>query len=253
MNNQDQKWLENLELFREYVELYNKLPTYSTIYKDITLGQWMARQKTKYKQGRLSEFEMGLINKIIDKTKISNKLNQQNCANNTLYNKNLNNKKISIDILNCGIEKLDFSSRIYNCLKRNNINTVQEIIDNLDELPNIKGLGKSCFNEIQKKLYEYGFLSLDNSKFKNINYEFIHYDDSEEDSSQMQNTECSYDETYKYFIVYTYIRNKTINIGNCFITSPIKIINHNTIKYISELIEKGYKVPKVTIVNYFEV
>lgn len=59
------------------------------------------------------------------------------------------------------IEDLDFSTRTYNTLKLNRLNTVEEIVDfvdgNIVKLQRIRGIGKNGVNEIVKKLEERGF------------------------------------------------------------------------------------------------
>lgn len=59
--------------------------------------------------------------------------------------------------LSIPIEDLDLSVRSYNCLKRNGIQTIQELtIKSRSEIEKIKNLGKKSLREIQKKLVDYG-------------------------------------------------------------------------------------------------
>ena len=55
------------------------------------------------------------------------------------------------------IEEIEFSVRAYNCLKRANINTVQDLIDKKEsEVSKIRNLGKKSFKEIIDKVNEMG-------------------------------------------------------------------------------------------------
>ncbi|MCM1277081.1 MAG: hypothetical protein NC299_17265 [Lachnospiraceae bacterium] len=56
-----------------------------------------------------------------------------------------------------GIENLGFSVRTFNCLARYGIKSVKGILENWDELPNIRNLGIGCAVEIIDKMYELGF------------------------------------------------------------------------------------------------
>ena len=53
------------------------------------------------------------------------------------------------------IEKLDLSVRAYNCLKRAEINTVQDILDRLEELPRVRNLGAKAYVEVMDKVRQY--------------------------------------------------------------------------------------------------
>jgi DNA-directed RNA polymerase alpha subunit len=57
--------------------------------------------------------------------------------------------------LDTPIEELDISVRAYNCLKKANINTMLDIM-HVENLIDIRNLGRICANEIYKKLLEYG-------------------------------------------------------------------------------------------------
>lgn len=60
-------------------------------------------------------------------------------------------------VLDMPIEDLDLSVRSYNCLKRANIQTVQELIDRSEEDMNkIRNLGKKSLKEIKEKVVELG-------------------------------------------------------------------------------------------------
>ena len=53
-NKKDRKWLENFELLKEYIFIYNKLPLKNTIFKNKKIGSWLGVQKTKSNKGDLS-------------------------------------------------------------------------------------------------------------------------------------------------------------------------------------------------------
>ena len=56
------------------------------------------------------------------------------------------------------IDDLDFSVRTYNCLKRQGIETLDELRNYTDqELMNIRNFGQKSFDEVHEKLAEYGF------------------------------------------------------------------------------------------------
>ena len=53
------------------------------------------------------------------------------------------------------IEDCDFSVRTYNCLKRVGMKTLGDI-KSVEQLQNVRNLGKRCVNEVVDKLMEYG-------------------------------------------------------------------------------------------------
>ncbi len=60
--------------------------------------------------------------------------------------------------LEMSIEDLDLSVRSYNCLKRANINTVEELTEKTeDEMMKVRNLGKKSLEEVVQKLEELGF------------------------------------------------------------------------------------------------
>ena len=64
-------------------------------------------------------------------------------------------------ILSMKIEDMDFSVRSYNCLKRANIHTVEDLIRKTeDEMLKVRNLGKKSLDEVMQKLEQYG-LSLE--------------------------------------------------------------------------------------------
>lgn len=57
--------------------------------------------------------------------------------------------------LDMQVEELDLSVRSYNCLKRANINTVQELVNKTDsEMMKVRNLGKKSLEEVKNKLAE---------------------------------------------------------------------------------------------------
>lgn len=68
-------------------------------------------------------------------------------------------KKIDVitKTLETPIEEIEFSVRTYNCLKRANINTVQDLIDKREaEVTKIRNLGKKSLKEVLDKVNEMG-------------------------------------------------------------------------------------------------
>ena len=68
-------------------------------------------------------------------------------------------KKVDIitKTLETPIEEIEFSVRTYNCLKRANINTVQDLIDKREaEVTKIRNLGKKSLKEVIEKVNEMG-------------------------------------------------------------------------------------------------
>ena len=64
-------------------------------------------------------------------------------------------------ILSMKIEDMDFSVRSYNCLKRANIHTVEDLCRKTeDEMLKVRNLGKKSLDEVMQKLEAYG-LSLE--------------------------------------------------------------------------------------------
>ncbi|MGP1410186.1 MAG: DNA-directed RNA polymerase subunit alpha [Peptoanaerobacter stomatis] len=61
-------------------------------------------------------------------------------------------------VLEMTIEELDLSVRSYNCLKRANINTVEQLTaKSEDEMMKVRNLGKKSLEEVIQKLHELGF------------------------------------------------------------------------------------------------
>lgn len=60
-------------------------------------------------------------------------------------------------VLEMSIDELELSVRSSNCLKRTNINTVEELISKTEEeMSKVRNLGKKSLNEIKKKLADIG-------------------------------------------------------------------------------------------------
>ena len=56
------------------------------------------------------------------------------------------------------IDELEFSVRAYNCLKRANINTLQDLTEKSEnEMMKIRNLGKKSLKEVIDKVKEMGF------------------------------------------------------------------------------------------------
>ena len=66
-------------------------------------------------------------------------------------------------VMEMSIDELELSVRSYNCLKRANINTIQELISkSLDDMMKVRNLGRKSLDEITAKLSEL------NLSFKNV-------------------------------------------------------------------------------------
>ena len=60
-------------------------------------------------------------------------------------------------VLEMTVEELDLSVRSYNCLKRANINTVEELTQRTEEdMMKVRNLGKKSLDEVKGKLAELG-------------------------------------------------------------------------------------------------
>lgn len=58
-------------------------------------------------------------------------------------------------INNVDLDNLDLSVRTWNCLRRALINNVQDIVDNIDNLPRVRNLGQKCYDEVLDKIKPY--------------------------------------------------------------------------------------------------
>jgi DNA-directed RNA polymerase subunit alpha len=60
-------------------------------------------------------------------------------------------------VLKMAIEEMDFSVRSYNCLKRANIHTVEDLTKKTeDDMLKVRNLGKKSLEEVINKLVSYG-------------------------------------------------------------------------------------------------
>ena len=68
------------------------------------------------------------------------------------------------------IEELDFSVRSFNCLKRANINNVQDLISRTPEdMMKVRNMGKKSLDEVQNKLAMMGLsLASEDSGSNNV-------------------------------------------------------------------------------------
>lgn len=57
--------------------------------------------------------------------------------------------------MNHSIDDLNLSVRAWNCLKRANLNTIEEIL-NCDDLLKIRGMGNTVYAEVTAKIKAYG-------------------------------------------------------------------------------------------------
>ena len=61
-------------------------------------------------------------------------------------------------VLELTIEELDLSVRSFNCLKRANINTVEDLISKTeDDMMKVRNLGRKSLEEVMAKLDSLGF------------------------------------------------------------------------------------------------
>lgn len=121
--------------------------------------------KVRFKEdGELPDFEMD-FSKI---EKVENMEDYEKVVNDLCEELNWSLKKFVKAMASCfnqrkmlqvytPIEALGLTQRSYHCLKRANIKTVEELTKRSRcDLLNIRNLGKSSFNEIQRKLESYG-------------------------------------------------------------------------------------------------
>lgn len=84
------------------------------------------------------------------------------------------------------IEELDFSVRTYNCLKKANILSIGELVQQSEQdLMNIRNFGKKSLTEVREKLAQLG-LALKKSAGDAVRSE---YDEDEEDEDEDEDTE----------------------------------------------------------------
>ena len=62
-----------------------------------------------------------------------------------------------VKILEMNIEDMDLSVRSYNCLKRANIHTVEDLLKKTeDDMLKVRNLGRKSLDEVIQKLNSYG-------------------------------------------------------------------------------------------------
>ncbi len=72
-----------------------------------------------------------------------------------------NDEKKDIDLSSIPIEELELSVRAFNCLKRADINTLDQLVEkSVDELGRVRNLGKKSIDEIIEKLAAYKGLGI---------------------------------------------------------------------------------------------
>ena len=72
-----------------------------------------------------------------------------------------NDEKKDIDLSSIPIEELELSVRAFNCLKRADINTLDQLVEkSVDELGRVRNLGKKSIDEIVEKLAAYKGLGI---------------------------------------------------------------------------------------------
>ena len=63
------------------------------------------------------------------------------------------------------IEDLDFSVRAYNCLKRDGIHTIQDLVNKSEsDMMKIRNLGKKSLKEVMDKIKELGLVLREEEK-----------------------------------------------------------------------------------------
>jgi DNA-directed RNA polymerase subunit alpha len=78
------------------------------------------------------------------------------------------------------IEELDLTVRSYNCLKREGINTVAELINlSEDQLMNIRNFGSKSVDEVRDKLTSMGLKFRDSVPGFDATYFSSNYDDED--------------------------------------------------------------------------
>lgn len=84
-----------------------------------------------------------------------------------------------IDILMTPLEDLDLSVRSCNCLKRQGIETLGEILNlTLDELYKIRNLGRKCIEEIRNKVKDLGLVAVFEKEYDEIERQMVNISNS---------------------------------------------------------------------------
>lgn len=99
---------------------------------------------------------------------------------NYFFGKNVRIKMwFSISGCNSSIDELTLSVRSQNALRRAHIDTVDKLIDRLNEgdLKQIRNLGKKSYNEIQTKILVYGYEMLSSKERLEFFYDLLERND----------------------------------------------------------------------------
>ena len=82
------------------------------------------------------------------------KINRTKNKNYIIYGKKYDDYKEDIDFDKISIIDLNFSCRLYNCLHRKGIDTLDELINTEPkDLLKIRNFGPNCLNELEEKVY----------------------------------------------------------------------------------------------------
>lgn len=108
-------WLSNLEIFRKYINEFNKLPTTITVYEGFKLGDWIKNQKYQLNHDKLTDTQIKMLNSV------------NSFWNGTTDEKNNENKRLlinsdwksKIDSDKIPIDELYQDNDLYLCLRYN--------------------------------------------------------------------------------------------------------------------------------------
>ena len=75
LNNElENKWNDNFNVLKEYIEKFDKEVTISTVYNNHNIGEWLDRQRSRYRNGKLSKERIEKLESInIILTNVNNK------------------------------------------------------------------------------------------------------------------------------------------------------------------------------------
>lgn len=130
--------------------------------------------------------------------------------------------------INLPIEKLNLSNRTYNCLRRNSLLTIKDIIEKNElEIMNLSNLGRTSFNELVSKLSILGFRLKDSDGLDNsLNSKIIKIEDTNLHS-------LDYDKLINMSISNL---NLSVRSNNALMRENIKIIK-DLLEYTDEMIK----------------
>ena len=77
------------------------------------------------------------------------------------------------DLVNQRVEVLDLSARSNNALRRHAVNTLGDIAERYAAIPNIKGIGAKCIDEIKTKFMDYYVWFMENYHPENAKNIFV--------------------------------------------------------------------------------